>query len=64
LTSIALSDEDRRLLLETKRLLDELLETLDILSSPEELKALEEYEKEMEAGKLISLNELLHEINM
>jgi len=62
LTYIVLSEEDRRLLLETRRLLDELLETLDILGNPEELKALEESEKEMKEEKLTPLDDLIHEV--
>jgi len=62
LVYIVLSEEDRRLLLQTRRLLDELLETLDILSNPEELKALEESEKEMKEGKLTPLDDLIHEL--
>lgn len=62
LTYTILSEEDRKLLLETRRLLDELIETLDVLSSPEELKALEESEKEMKEGKLTSLDDLIHEL--
>lgn len=59
---IVLSKEDRKLLIDTRKLLEELLETLDIMSNPEELKALEESEKEMSEGKLISLDDLTHEI--
>lgn len=59
---IVLSKEDRKLLLDTRKLLEELLETLDILSNPEEIKALEQSEKEMREGKLISLDDLVHEL--
>lgn len=62
MTYIVLSEEDRRLLLETRRLLDELLETLDVLGNPEELKALEESEREMREGKLTPLDDLIHEL--
>lgn len=62
MTNIALSEQDRRLLLETRRLLDELLETLDVLSNPEELRALKESEKEMRKGKLTPLDDLIHEL--
>lgn len=62
LTRIVLSEHDHRLLLETRRLLDELLETLDVLSNPEELKALKESEKEMKKGKLTPLDDLIHEL--
>ena len=59
---IVLSKEDRKLLLETRKLLEELLETADIISHPEEVKALEESEKEMREGKLISLDDLAHDL--
>ena len=62
MTSIVLSEKDRRLLLETRRLLDELLETPDVLGNPEELKALEESEREMGEGKLTPLDDLIHEL--
>lgn len=62
MTNIALSEQDRRLLLETRRLLDGLLETLDVLSNPEELRALKESEKEMRKGKLTPLDDLIHEL--
>ena len=39
-----------------------LLETLDIMNNVEELRALEESEKEMREGKQISLQDLTHEI--
>jgi hypothetical protein len=54
--------EDRKLLLDTRKLLEELLETLDILSNPEEIRALEQSEKEMKEGKLTSLDDLANEL--
>ena len=59
---MVLSEEDRKLLLDTRKLLEELLETLDILNNPEEIKTLEQSEKEMKEGKLISLDDLTHEL--
>jgi hypothetical protein len=41
------SKEDRKLLHQMQRLIGELLETLDVLSSPDEMKALEEASKEI-----------------
>jgi len=62
LSYMVLSKEDRKLLLDTRKLLEELLETLDILNNPEEVKALEQSEKEMSEGKLTSLDDLAHEL--
>ncbi len=52
------SEKDRKLLYETRRLIEELLETLDVLSSPEEMKALEEAKKEIKQGRGRPLSEL------
>lgn len=62
MSHMVLSEEDRKLLLDTRKLLEELLETLDILSNPEEIRALEQSEKEMKEGKLTSLDDLANEL--
>ncbi len=51
------SKEDRKLLHETQRLIGELLETIDVLSSPEEMKALAEAKKDIKQGRGKPLSE-------
>lgn len=52
------SKDDRKLLHETQRLIGELLETIDVLSSPEEMKALREAKKDIKRGRGKPLSEL------
>jgi len=52
-----------KLLIETRDLLDELLETLDIMSSPETLRDIEEAEKEVKEGKIRDLEAFLEELS-
>ena len=47
-----LSNEDRKLLGKTRGLLDELLETLDILSNPKEVGGIQLALKEVREGKV------------
>ncbi len=52
------SKEDRKLLHETQRLIGELLETIDVLSSPEEMKATEDAKEDIKQGRGKPLSEL------
>jgi len=69
MTKIAcLDDKDRRLLLETKRKLDEaaklmgeLMETIEILNDPDMMKAILQGEEDIEAGRAKKLRTLLKE---
>jgi len=63
-----LDEEDRKLLLETKQKLDEatklmneLMETLEILSDPEMMKNIREGLKDIKAGRVKELHSLLKE---
>jgi PHD/YefM family antitoxin component YafN of YafNO toxin-antitoxin module len=49
-----LSEEDRKLIGATKKLMDELVETLDVMSSPEELDAIRESLRQVREGKVTS----------
>lgn len=53
-----LEPRDRKLLLETRDLIDELLETIDIMSNPEEMAGIREAENELKEGKGRPLSEL------
>jgi len=63
-----LDEEDRKLLLETKQKLDEatklmseLMETIDVLSDPEMMKALKQGQDDIKAGRVKDLRSLLKE---
>ena len=69
MTKIAyLDEEDRKLLSETKkkldeatRLMNELMETIEILSDPEIMKAIRQGKADIKAGKVKELRSLLKE---
>ena len=63
-----LDEDDRKLLCETKQKLDEaiklmseLMETIDILSDPEMMKALKQGKNDIKAGRVKDLRSLLKE---
>jgi len=71
LVEVAFTDEDRRnlkvLAEELPRLrsiLEELIETLEIVSNNELMKSIQVSEKEVREGKLLSLVELLKELGI
>jgi len=57
-----LSDEDRALLLRVSNLLEELLETLDVLEDKEALKAIKEAEEDVKAGRVRDYDEFIGEL--
>ena len=66
--TVHLDEEDRKLLAETKQKLDEatklmgeLMETFEILSDPEMIKAIEEGQADLKAGRVKELRTLLKE---
>ena len=66
--TVHLDEEDRKLLAETKQKLDEatkligeLMETFEILSDPEMVKAIEEGQADLKAGRVKELRTLLKE---
>ncbi len=65
---VYLDEDDRRLILETRkkleemaRLMDELLETVEILSDPDMMKAIREGLEDVKAGRVTELRRLLKE---
>ena len=59
---VLLSDEDRALLLRVSSLLEELLETLDVLEDKEALKAIKEAEEDVKAGRVRGYSEFIEEL--
>ncbi|MGA2386705.1 MAG: hypothetical protein ABSG33_09245 [Candidatus Bathyarchaeia archaeon] len=66
--TVHLDEEDRKLLVETKQKLDEatklmgeLMETFEILSDPEMVKAIKEGQEDIKAGRVKELRTLLKE---
>ena len=57
-----LTDEDRRLLLRVSRLLEEVLETLEITSDREAVKAIREAEEDVKAGRVRGYDEFVEEL--
>ena len=57
-----LTDEDRRLLLRVSRLLEEVLETLEIASDQETVKAIREAEEDVKAGRVRGYDEFVEEL--
>lgn len=57
-----LTSKDRRLLLETKKLLEEILETEEVLSNEALMKSIRESEEDIKAGRVYSLDELKNEL--
>ena len=57
-----LSDEDRALLLRVSNLLEELLETLDVLEDKEALKAIKEAEEDVKARRIRDYDEFIEEL--
>ena len=57
-----LTDEDRKLLLMVSRLLEEVLETLEVASDQETVKAIREAEEDVKAGRVRGYDEFVEEL--
>ena len=57
-----LTDEDRKLLLRVSRLLEEVLETLEITSDQETVKAIREAEEDVKTGRVRGYDEFVEEL--
>jgi len=57
-----LTDEDRELLKRVGRLLEELLETLEVLADEELLKAIMEAEEDVKAGRTRNYEDFIREL--
>ena len=57
-----LTDEDRALLLKVSSLLEEIIETLDILEDEDAMKSIREAEEDVKAGRVRGYNEFIEEL--
>ena len=60
--SSILTDEDRVLLLKVSKMLKEIIETLEIYDDEDTMKAIEEAEEDVKAGRVRSYNEFVKEL--
>ena len=60
---IVLDKESIEIIKKTKELLDELLETIDILGDEKAIKKIEEAEKDEKEGRVRDFNEFMNEID-
>jgi PHD/YefM family antitoxin component YafN of YafNO toxin-antitoxin module len=60
--SVLLTDEDRALLLKVSGLLEEIIETLEILADEDTVKSIREAEEDVKAGRVRDYNEFLKEL--
>lgn len=61
-SSTLLTDEDRALLFKVSSLLEEVIETLDILEDKDTVKSIEEAEEDIKAGRVRSYDEFIEEL--
>ena len=57
-----LTDEDRALLLKVSNLLEELIETFEVLEDEETMKSIKEAEEDVKAGRVRDYDEFLKEL--
>ena len=57
-----LTDEDRRLLLRVSELLEEVLESFEIIEDKETMEAIREAEEDVKAGRTRSYNRFVEEL--
>jgi len=60
--NILLTDEDRALLLKVNSLLEEILETLDILEDKDMVESIREAEEDVKAGRVRNYEEFIGEL--
>lgn len=60
--SSVMTDEDRALLLRVNALLEELIETFDILEDGEAMRSIRESEEDVEAGRVRGYGEFIGEL--
>lgn len=60
--SSILTDDDRALLLKVSKMLEEIIETLEIYDDEDTMKAFEEAEEDVKAGRVRSYNEFVKEL--
>ncbi|MDI6847198.1 MAG: hypothetical protein QMD23_03595 [Candidatus Bathyarchaeia archaeon] len=59
---VLLTDEDRALLLKVSNLLEEIIETFDILEDEDAMKSIREAEEDVKAGRVRGYNEFIEEL--
>ena len=59
---VLLTDEDRELLRRVNELLEELLETPEVMADEELMKAIKEAEEDVKAGRIRDYEELVNEL--
>ena len=57
-----LTDEDRKLLLRVHQLLEEVLETLEVMSDKETVEAIREAKEDVKAGRIRGYDEFVEEL--
>jgi hypothetical protein len=60
--SVLLTDEDRALLMKVSNLLEEIVETFNILEDKEAMAAIKQAEKDVKAGKVRDYHEFFKEL--
>ena len=61
-SNVLLTDEDRALLLKVSSLLEEIIETLEILEDEEAMKSIREAEEDVKAGRVRGYRDFLKEL--
>lgn len=61
-SSFLLTDDDRTLLLKVSNLLEEIIETFDILEDEDTMTSIKEAEEDAKAGRIRSYDELIKEL--
>jgi len=59
---LLLTDEDRALLLKVSSLLEEIMETIEILEDEESMKSIKEAEEDVKTGRVRDYDEFLKEL--
>jgi len=59
---VLLTDEDRALLLKVSSLLEEIIETFDILEDEDAMKSIREAEEDVKAGRVRGYSEFIEEL--
>lgn len=62
MTTSLLTPKDRRLLEETRRLLEEILDTEEVLNDEALMKSIRESEEDLKAGRVYSMDEMKDEL--
>jgi len=61
-TSVLLTNKDRTLLLKVSNLLEEIIETFEILEDKETMKSIKQAEQDIKAGRVRSYKDFLKEL--